>query len=36
MLTRLRMTAIRDRLDDLLDEAARRELNPREALYFQR
>ena len=34
MLTRLRLTAIRDRLDSLLDEAARRELNLREALYF--
>lgn len=34
MLTRLRLTAIRDRLDSLLDEAARRELNLREALHF--
>ena len=34
MLTRLRLTAIGDRLDSLLDEAARRELNLREALYF--
>ena len=34
MLTRLKLTAIRDQLDSLLDEASRRELNLREALYF--
>jgi DNA replication protein DnaC len=34
MLTRLQLTAVRDRLDTLLDEAARRELNLREALAF--
>ena len=34
MLTRLRLNAIRDQLDSLLDEAARRELNLREALRF--
>ncbi|MCP9826486.1 hypothetical protein [Synechococcus sp. EJ6-Ellesmere] len=32
MLTRLRLPAIRGRLDALLEEAARRELNLREAL----
>jgi DNA replication protein DnaC len=32
MLTRLKLTAIRDQLDTLLDEAARAELNLREAL----
>ena len=32
MLTRLKLTAIRDQLDGLLDEAARRELTLREAL----
>jgi DNA replication protein DnaC len=32
MLTRLKLTAIRDTLDSLLDEAARRELTLREAL----
>ena len=32
MLTRLRLPAIRDRLDALLEEAARREMNLREAL----
>jgi DNA replication protein DnaC len=32
MLTRLKLTAIRDRLDNLLDEAARQGLNLREAL----
>jgi hypothetical protein len=32
MLTRLRLPAIRDRLDALLEEAARRELNLSEAL----
>jgi len=34
VLTRLQLTAIRDRLDTLLDEAARRGLNLREALAF--
>jgi len=34
MLTRLKLTAIRDRLDALLDEAARQELNLRETLAF--
>jgi DNA replication protein DnaC len=34
MLTRLKLTAIRDQLDTLLDEAARKELNLREALSF--
>jgi len=34
MLTRLKLTAIRDQVDSLLDEAARRELNLREALVF--
>ena len=33
-LTRLKLTAIRDQLDTLLDEAARQELNLREALAF--
>ena len=32
MLTRLRLPAIRDRLDGLLEETARRQLNLREAL----
>jgi hypothetical protein len=32
MLTRLKLTAIRDQLDTLLDEAARREMTLREAL----
>ena len=32
MLTRLKLTAIRDQLDSLLDEAARRELTLRETL----
>ena len=32
MLTRLKLTAIRDQLDSLLDEAARAEMNLREAL----
>ena len=32
MLTRLQLTAIRDRLDNLLDEAARADLNLREAI----
>jgi hypothetical protein len=34
MLTRLHLTAIRDQLDSLLDEAAKRELNLREAVAF--
>ncbi len=34
MLTRLKLTAIRDRLDNLLDDASRQELNLREALRF--
>ena len=34
MLTRLKLTAIRDRLDSLLEEAARGELNLREALAY--
>jgi DNA replication protein DnaC len=34
MLTRLKLTAVRDGLDSLLDEAARRELSLREALVF--
>jgi len=34
MLTRLKLTAIRDQLDTLLDEAARRDLNLREGLAF--
>lgn len=34
MLTRLKLTAIRDRLDGLLDEAARQDLNLRESLSF--
>jgi DNA replication protein DnaC len=34
LLTRLQLTALRERLDSLLDEAARRELNLREALTF--
>jgi DNA replication protein DnaC len=33
-LTRLKLTAVRDQLDSLLDEAARRELTLREALAF--
>jgi DNA replication protein DnaC len=33
-LARLKLTAIRDQLDSLLDEAARRELTLREALAF--
>src|SRR6201987_1128224 len=33
-LSRLKLTAIRDQLDSLLDEAAKRELNLREALAF--
>lgn len=34
MLSRLKLTAIRDQLDNLLDQTARRELNLREALAF--
>jgi len=34
MLTRLKLTAVRDQLDTLLDEAARREMTLREALGF--
>ncbi|HEX6111707.1 MAG TPA: IS21-like element helper ATPase IstB, partial [Geminicoccaceae bacterium] len=34
MLTRLKLTAVRDQLDTLLDEAARRELSLRESLAF--
>jgi DNA replication protein DnaC len=34
MLTRLHLTSIRDQLDSLLDEAARRELTLREAVGF--
>ncbi len=34
MLDRLKLTAIRDQLDTLLDEAARSEMNLREALAF--
>jgi DNA replication protein DnaC len=34
MLSRLQLTALRDQLDTLLDEAARQELNLREALTF--
>ncbi len=34
MLTRLKLTAVRDQLDSLLDEAARRELTLRETLAF--
>ena len=34
MLARLKLTALRDQLDSLLDEAARRQLNLREALAF--
>src|SRR5262245_13770099 len=34
MLTRLKLTAIRDQLDNLLDEATRRGLNLREFLMF--
>nr|WP_292601928.1 IS21-like element helper ATPase IstB [Mesorhizobium sp.] len=34
MLTRLKLTAIRDQLDNLLDEVARRELTVREAVAF--
>jgi DNA replication protein DnaC len=34
MLTRLKLTAIRDQLDNLVNEAARKELTIREALSF--
>jgi len=34
LLTRLKLPAIRDRLDNFLDEAARKEMNLREALVF--
>ena len=34
LLARLQLTALRDQLDTLLDEAARREFNLREALTF--
>ena len=34
MLTRLKLTGIRERLDTLLDEASRRDLSLREALAF--
>lgn len=34
MLNRLKLTAIRDQLDSLIDEAGRRELTIREALSF--
>lgn len=34
LLTRLRLTSIRDRLDNLLDEASRQDFNLREALTF--
>src|ERR1700759_604760 len=34
MLNRLKLTAIRDQLDSLVDEAARRELTIREALFL--
>lgn len=34
MLSRLKLTAIRDRLDSLLDEASRRDLSLREAMTF--
>jgi hypothetical protein len=36
MLTRLKLTAIRDQLDTLLDQAARAELNLREGLPVMR
>ena len=35
LLTRLKLTAVRERLDNLLDEAARRELTLREALVYR-
>lgn len=34
MLTRLQLTTVRDRLDTLLDEAARQEMNLRETLFY--
>jgi len=34
MLSRLKLTALRDQLDSLLDQAARQELSLREALAF--
>jgi DNA replication protein DnaC len=34
MLTRLKLTTIRDRLDNLLDEAGRRSMTHREALHY--
>lgn len=34
LLTRLKLIAVRDKLDNLLDEAARKEMNLREALTF--
>ncbi len=34
MLSKLKLTAIRDRLDNLLDEASRKKMNFREALFF--
>jgi hypothetical protein len=34
LLTRLRLTAIRDQLDSLLDEASRTQMTLREALLF--
>lgn len=34
LLTRLRLTAIRDQLDSLLDEAGRAQMTLREALLF--
>ncbi len=34
LLTRLRLTAIRDQLDSLLDEASRAQMTLREALLF--
>jgi hypothetical protein len=34
MLTRLKLTAIRDQLDALLDEAARRQMSLRETVVF--
>ena len=34
MLSRLKLTAIRDQIDNLLDEATRREMTLREALSF--
>ena len=34
LLTRLKLTTVRDKLDSLLDEMARKELNLREALLF--